>query len=173
MALTAGFGRFAAVFQFWGQTCALAPGLPGDYLRIAYYRLTLDECARESRIQFGSFFAQAQARVGEGVYIGPYCVLGRARIGARTQIASGVQILSGRQQHSRTAGGQLLGSDESSFEAIAVGADCWIGAAAIIMAEVGDGTTIGAGSVVVQPVPSRSVAVGAPARVIKPANPDA
>ena len=43
MALTAGFGRFGAVFQFWAQTCALAPGLPGDYLRVAYYRLTLDE----------------------------------------------------------------------------------------------------------------------------------
>jgi len=37
------------------------------------------------------------------------------------------------------------------------------------MAEIGEGTTIGAGSVVTRPIPPRSVAVGSPAKVIKSA----
>jgi len=50
---------------------------------------------------------------------------------------------------------------------VAIGADCWIGAAAVIMADIGEGTTIGAGSVVTKPIPAGVVAVGSPARVIR------
>ena len=50
---------------------------------------------------------------------------------------------------------------------VPIGADCWIGAGAIVMAAVGEKTTIGAGSVVTRPIPPRSVAVGNPAKVIK------
>src|SRR5207244_2787660 len=101
----------------------------GDYLRIAYYKWTLTECTLDSRIQFGSFFADPQARVGRGVYLGAYCVLGRTAIGDRTQIASGVQVLSGRRQHSRDPESHILGSDHGQFAEVAIGADCWIGAA--------------------------------------------
>lgn len=166
-ALSAGFGRVEILYLFWAQAFAQVPGILGDYLRIAYYRLTLDECALESRIQFGSFFAHPQVRLGRGVYIGSYCVLGRTAIGDRTQIASAVQILSGRRQHSRDAEGRIQGAEHGEFTSVAIGADCWIGAAAIVMADVGAGTTVGAGSVVVKPLPPGTVAAGSPARVIK------
>lgn len=167
LALTSGFGRIEPLFRFWAQSCALAPGIPGDYLRTAYYRLTLDECSIESRIEFGSFFAHPQARVAHGVYIGSHCVLGRTSIGERTQIASGVQILSGGQQHPRDAEGRIMGAEHGIFRTIRIGADCWIGAGSIVLAEVGESTTIGAGSVVAYPVPADSVAVGNPARVVR------
>jgi virginiamycin A acetyltransferase len=166
MALLSGFGRSESVFRFFAHLCALGPGLPGDYLRIAYYRLTLEACDLGSRIEFGSFFAHPQARLGRLVYIGSYCVLGRTSIGERTQIASAVQILSGRRQHARDQQGHILGSDLRNFDTVTIGADCWIGAGAIVMADVGKGSTIGAGSVVVKPVPPASVAVGRPARVL-------
>jgi len=35
------------------------------------------------------------------------------------------------------------------------------------MADVGEGATVGAGSVVTRPIPARSVAAGNPARVIR------
>lgn len=168
LALTAGFGRFPALFILWAQSCALIPGLPGDYLRTAYYRFTLERCPANSRIQFGSYFAHPQARVGNHVYIGSHCILGRTDIGGRTHVASGVQLLSGARQHGRGADGQLLGSEQGVFETIPIGSDCWIGAGAIVMAEVGAGSTIGAGSVVTRPIPPNSVAVGSPARVIQP-----
>jgi len=58
----------AGVFVF-ANLFALAPGILGDYLRIAFYKLTLAECSLSSRIQFGSFFAHPEARVG------PTCTL--------------------------------------------------------------------------------------------------
>lgn len=172
-ALLSGFGRMEGVYLFFAQAFALAPGLPGDYLRIAYYRLTLESCPLSSRIQFGSYFAHPQARLGNGVYIGSYCILGRTSIGDRTQIASAVQVLSGRRQHGRDEAGRIQGSAHGVFETVAIGADCWIGASAVVMSEVGEGATIGAGSVVTSPVPPRSVAVGSPARVIRSTTADA
>src|SRR5215472_17572962 len=100
-AVVAGFGRFAAVFQTCAQLLALLPGLPGDFLRAAYYFLTLREFSLNSKVCFGSFFAQSTCCVAEGVYIGAYSVIGACEIGERTQIASHVQVLSGKHQHGR------------------------------------------------------------------------
>jgi len=167
-ALICGFGRIRFLYPACAQAYALVPGLPGDYLRIAFYRLTLERCSLDSRVSFGSFFAHAEARLEPGVYIGSYCVLGRTTIGARTQIASGVQILSGKHQHARDASGRITGSGQGAFATVSIGPDCWIGAAAIVMADVGAGTTVGAGAVVTKPLPDHVVAVGNPARILPP-----
>jgi virginiamycin A acetyltransferase len=167
LALCSGFGRINIMYAFFAQSVALIPGLPGDYLRTGYYVWTLQQCSMKSRVSFGSFFAQSSCRVGDGVYIGAYCILGSCSIGARTQIASHVQILSGRRQHGRNQQGQILGAHEGTFTTVTVGADCWLGAAAIIMEDVGEGSTVGAGAVVTRPIPPKVVAVGNPARVIR------
>lgn len=162
-----GFGRSATMFQLFAQAVALLPGKPGDYLRVAYYFMTLRKSTFFMRLSFGSLFAHRYASVGDGVYIGAYCVLGQCSIGERTQIGTHAQILSGRRQHERDNNGRILGSEKSSFSEITIGADCWIGAAAIIMADIGPRTTIGAGAVVTKPIPADSIAVGNPARVIR------
>lgn len=154
------------MYRLWAQSCALAPGLPGDYLRIAYYKLTLEKCSMESRIQFGSLFAHREASMARGVCIGAYCILGKTAIGERTQIGSAVHVLSGKQQHPRDAEGRIMGSEHGTFETVRIGADCWVGSGAIVMADVGTGCTIGAGAVVVHSVPDGSVAAGNPARVL-------
>ncbi len=166
-AALSGFGRWEAAFCLFAHCFSLAPGLPGDYLRVAYYRLTLAECSLSSRISFGAFFAHPQAKVGAGVYIGSYCIIGMASIGPRCQIASAVQILSGSHQHQRGERGEIGGAEHGVFSRIPVGRDCWIGAGAIVMAEIGEAATVGAGSVVTRPIPAHSVAAGNPARVIK------
>lgn len=50
-----------------------------------------------------------------------------------------------------------------------IGNDCWIGGMVIILPgiTIGEGCTIGAGSVVTKDIPPFSVAVGSPCRVIK------
>jgi len=160
-----GFGRLKGVYSFFAHSFSLSPGIPGSYLRAAFYRLTLSRYEPSSRIEFGSFFAHPEAKVAANVYIGSYCVLARAEIGERTQIASSVQILSGGRQHIRDESGRICGSDRGVFTTVTVGADCWIGAGAIIMADVGSGSTIGAGSVVTRPIPAGSIAFGSPARI--------
>jgi acetyltransferase-like isoleucine patch superfamily enzyme len=171
-AAVAGFGRCSPTFSLAAHACALVPGIVGDYIRIAFYKLTLKQCSLYSRVSFGSFFAHPNVVLGRGVYIGCYCILGSCSIGDRTQIASQVQVLSGRHQHQRELSGQISGASQGDFEVIEIGADCWIGASSIIMASVGFGTTIGAGAVVVRPIASQVVAVGNPARAIKELCPD-
>ena len=59
-------------------------------------------------------------------------------------------------------------------KAITVGNDVWIGGSVVIVGpcKIGNGVTIGAGSVVTKDIPDRCVAVGNPARVIKKINAD-
>jgi acetyltransferase-like isoleucine patch superfamily enzyme len=167
LAALAGFGRIHAGFQIGVQICAQIPGLPGDYLRVAFCRWTLELCAPDCRISFGTLFSQPEAEIGRRVYIGAYCLIGRARIGAGSQIASHVQILSGRHQHVRDAQSGLTGAEEGVFEQVVIGESCWIGAGAIVMANIGPGTTVGAGAVVTRELPAGVVAVGNPAKVIR------
>ena len=45
-----------------------------------------------------------------------------------------------------------------------IGEGSWIGAGAVIMADVGKGSIVGAGAVVTKPVPEAVIAAGVPAR---------
>ena len=51
-----------------------------------------------------------------------------------------------------------------------IGRNCWIGAGEILLpgVHIGDGTVIGAGSVVTKDIPANVVAVGNPCRVLRP-----
>ena len=55
---------------------------------------------------------------------------------------------------------------------IVVEDDCWLGANVIVLGgvKIGKGSVIGAGSIVTKDIPSMSVAVGVPAKVIKTRN---
>lgn len=52
------------------------------------------------------------------------------------------------------------------YREIIIGAGAWIGNNCVIMASVGKGAAIGAGSVVVRDVPDYVVAIGNPARIV-------
>ncbi len=163
----AGHGKRPRLFAAAAQRYAGLPGFWGEYLRRAFYRRTLRSCSKNCCISYGTFFSDSDATVEDGVYIGAYCIIGRARIGARTQIGSNVHVINGRHMHLRDEDGNILGSESGEREVITIGANCWIGSSAVIMADVGEGTTIGAGAVVTKPIPAGVVAVGVPARVIK------
>jgi len=165
-ALLCGFGRAGWLYALFTHRYALAPGFIGNYLRAAFYRITLRDCSIDVTISFGSFFSRRDVSVGPYVSIGAFCIIGCARIGPRTQIASLVQIPCGRHEHARNSDGRLLTSLDGE---VVIGPDCWIGSSAIVMANVGSGTTIGAGSVVVKDIPAGVVAAGNPARIIRAA----
>ncbi|HWR51174.1 MAG TPA: acyltransferase [Bryobacteraceae bacterium] len=165
-AALSGFGRLQLAYTFFAHACSLIPGVLGDYMRAAYYVMTLRQCSIDCQIGFGTYFSQSRAIVARGVGIGAYCVIGTANLAERCRLGSGVQVLSGQHQHERDGDGRLV---PGRFDEVRIGADCWVGAAAIIMADVGDGATIQAGAVVTLPVPPGVTAAGNPARIIRPA----
>src|SRR5713101_212943 len=144
-AALSGFGRWREMYIVCAHLYALAPGLPGNILRSAYYRLTLSSCSIDTNIAFGTVIVDPHARIGFYTSIGSYCIIGRVRIGAHAQIGSHVEIPSGRHQHHRDASGRLSSTHD---EETAIGDWCWIGSAAVVLATVGEGSTIGAGAVV-------------------------
>jgi len=154
------------VFLFCGQCLAIMPGLPGAYLRGAYYFGSLEHCDWEVRIGFGSIFVKRAARIGKHASLGNYCVVGHADIGQAVMVGSRVSIPSGKRQHLDEAG-RLSGS-QGQFDRVTIGARSWVGEGAIVLADVGEDCIVGAGAVVNHAVPARSLVSGNPARVVRP-----
>lgn len=119
-----------------------------------------------------------QVAIGSGIYIRMHgnVVLGeRCAIGTTTRIWNYAPIEIG--EDFLGAAGLTLNAGthdpvtlESRGLPIKIGKRVWCGQNAIILAGVtiGDDVVIAAGSVVVRDIPSRSIAAGVPARVIKP-----
>jgi acetyltransferase-like isoleucine patch superfamily enzyme len=156
--------RGEGLFLLGTHLVALVPGRPGTYLRAAYYWATLDACSWESHIGFGSLFTHRGAAVGACVSTGAYCVIGHARIGPGTMLGSRVSVPSGKRQHFDDSGAL---STDTRYDTVSIGRGCWIGEAAVVMADVGDGAVISAGAVVTRPVPAGSIAGGNPAKVLR------
>jgi virginiamycin A acetyltransferase len=166
IAASAGRGG-TEIFRLWSQFFAILPGLPGAYLRRAYYRLTLAHCARDSHIGFGALFAHRDARVGHRVYVGNYAMIGKVDLRDDCLIGSRASILSGQNQHRFSADGKWLPSNLEDFITITVGENAWIGEAAVIMADIGRSAAVSAGSVVSNPLPEFVVVAGNPARFVR------
>jgi acetyltransferase-like isoleucine patch superfamily enzyme len=91
------------------------------------------------------------------------------RIGDRTKFGPRVSIFAAT--HPTAPQDRRDGIDYS--KEVTIGNDCWVGGSTVILpgVTIGDGVTIGASSVVTKSIPSFSVAVGSPARVIKEVEP--
>jgi acetyltransferase-like isoleucine patch superfamily enzyme len=50
---------------------------------------------------------------------------------------------------------------------VRIGRGSWIGSNAVVLADVGRDTIVGAGAVVTHPLPDRVIAAGVPARVVR------
>lgn len=163
-------GRDRAV-QSSTQLLALVPGLTGQYLRRAFLGRSIDACHHTAVVEFGTTFSRAGARVDERAYIGPGCHLGLVHVECDVLIAAGVHIPSGSKTHQIDDVTRSIRDQPSGERLVRIGAGSWIGAAAVVMADVGPESVVGAGSVVTQPVPGGVVAAGVPSRVVRRRNP--
>ena len=103
--------------------------------------------------------------LGAGVFVNFGCVIldvVEVRIGDRTQIGPGVQILAA--DHPRDPAGRATGIEFG--RPVRIGRNVWIGGGAIVLpgVTIGDDALIGAGSVVTHDVPAGAKVVGNPAR---------
>lgn len=94
--------------------------------------------------------ADTLVEIGEEVMIGPFCYL---------------------TDHDHTfAAGQAPGAGPLVSEPTRIEARCWLGAHVTVLkgVTIGAGTVVGAGSVVTKSLPAGVIAVGNPARVLRP-----
>lgn len=131
--------------------------------------------------------------VGDRVFLGRntivYCKDGDIVLGAKVNVASNCQLFSSNRLvvGSGTvvgafsyllSGGEYDAASETPFAdqdvqpskgPLVIGANSWIGAHVTVTDAscIGEHCVIGAGAVVVKPIPADSVAVGVPARVVK------
>jgi acetyltransferase-like isoleucine patch superfamily enzyme len=108
--------------------------------------------------------------VGRKCFIGERCVIrgqGGVHIGDSVLLAPHVQILA--VNHLFDDPSRPVIEQGITAQGIVVEDGAWIGGGAILLdgVRVGAGAVIGAGAVVTQDVPSRTLAVGAPARVVR------
>ena len=154
-------------FQLGAHTVSLIPGFVGNYFRKEYYRLSLQKCASDVCIEFGTILNQPTVELGRRVYIGTNCSIGECKIEDDVLIGSNVDIISGKQQHGFTDIETSVREQKGRLEKIVIGKDSWIGNSSVLMANVSKKCIVGAGSVVTKDIPPFSIVAGNPAKVLK------
>lgn len=139
--------------------------------RQKWHQTTTTATTRRRRRGMVALYLQSQASASFGVDIHPAAVLGAGIlldhgtgvvIGETARVGDGCTILQGV-----TLGGT---GKEAGDRHPKVGKNVFIGAGANVLGNIciGDDSKIGAGSIVLKPVPNGATAVGSPARIILP-----
>jgi acetyltransferase-like isoleucine patch superfamily enzyme len=113
---------------------------------------------------------QAGIRIGRQTFIGEGTTMrgqGGIRIGNHVLFGPGVQVLA--VDHVFSDPDRPIMDQGITARGIVIEDNCWIGAGAIVLdgVTIGRGACIGAGAVVTTSIPPHSLAVGAPARVVR------
>ncbi len=129
-----------------------------------------DGTSLKHRVYLDTESAEGQIVIGQRVYIGTGCCLHGHRglfIGDDTLLAQCITITP--YSHHFDNRDQRIIEQGGHCRPLTIGRDCYLGMEVCVLysGDIGDGAVVGAGSVVVDPVPAYSVAVGVPARVIR------
>ncbi|MCC6603880.1 MAG: acyltransferase [Anaerolineae bacterium] len=113
----------------------------------------------------GAVALGAETHVQAGCHFSAY--LGSIKIGRRVEIAP--NCLFYPYNHGTDPGQPVRSQPLESRGDIVIEDDVWLGAGVTVLdnVHIGQGAVIGAGSVVTQNIPANTVAVGAPARILK------
>lgn len=109
--------------------------------------------------------------IGPDTGIQPYVHIGAGesvRIGRRCRLAQGVYITDHDHDYSHLEDPESLGT-AINIAPVSIGDYVWLGERVIVLkgVTIGDMTVVGAGSVVTRSLPSKVMAVGSPAKVIR------
>ncbi len=160
-------GHVEVIFNMCSHIVAILPGLPGSFLRRAFYSLTLEKCSLNSHIGFGTIFSHRSVIIEDYVYIGNYALIGSVIIGEYSLIGSRVSILNSNSLHELDENGRWTPFSADMLEKVDIAKNVWIGEGAIVMANVGESSMVGAGSVVTTNVKSFILVAGIPGRFVK------
>jgi len=155
------------VFRTVSEIFALLPYALGTVLRYEFYRWTLRRCGENVVIGFGTVFLYRDVTIGDHVLIGMYNTIHHCDFGSYVVVAEGCRFLSGSRYHNFERTDIPMAVQGGRLRRIRVGNDCWVGANAIVMSDIGSGSVVGAGAVVTAPVQALTIVAGNPARVIR------
>jgi len=159
--------KSTVLFELFAQTFSLVPGFFGPAVRASFYKQTLAQSHLDLFVAFGGLVSKIDTKIGRSVTIAAYASVGLADLDDGAAIGNGVSVLSGAKHHNFDDPEKGIFETEAVFTRISIGKNVFIGDKAVVMANIGEKTIIGAGSIVVKDIPSYSIAVGNPARVIK------
>ncbi len=129
-----------------------------------------DGATLKHRVYLDTEGTEGSILVGKHVYIGTGCCLHGHRglnIGDNSLLAQCITITP--YSHHFDNPDQRIIEQGGHCKPVTIGRDCYLGMEVCVLysGDVGDGSVVGSGSVVVHPIPPYSVAVGVPARVIR------
>ena len=142
-------------------------------------RKSLTGCKKLTTGRFCRFDLEG---IKETLFIGDNCEMGdMTHIVARERVEIGNDVLIASKCFiSDTSHGNYTGKNQDApgmpphqrrlvTKPVRIGNDVWIGENVVILAgsEIGDGCIIGANSVVIGKIPSKTIAAGVPAQIIK------
>jgi lipopolysaccharide O-acetyltransferase len=168
----------------WARTFPVRQGMPyvGDRVRLippilvyggAAIRIGNGVCIWQHArlIAHNSDDGSIKIDIGDGASIHPYAhisAIRSVRIGAGALFASNVYI-SDHDHDWRDPDDPPISNARVLAAPVDIGPNVWLGEKVCVLrgVTIGEGSIVGAGSVVTKDIPPRSIAVGAPARVIR------
>jgi maltose O-acetyltransferase len=142
-------------------------------IRALTARWMLDECGQQVNVEHGAWFGSGRGiRLGDRSDIGmDALVIGPLTIGKDVMMGPRCTLISSNHRVSSID----IPMNQQGFVAdrpIVIEDDVWIGAGSTVLpgVTIGQGSIVGAGSVVVKDVPAHSVVAGNPARVVRRRN---
>jgi acetyltransferase-like isoleucine patch superfamily enzyme len=155
------------VFRTVFELLSLIPYAVGIVVRAEFCRFALRHCGRNVVIEFGASFIYRDISIGDNVTINRFSVIHHCDIGSYVGVGEHAVLLSGSQQHNVDRTDIPIFLQPGRKKRIALGDDCWIGAHAVVMEDVGRGAVVGAGAIVTKPVSEFMIVAGNPARPLR------
>jgi maltose O-acetyltransferase len=161
-----------ALEQWIQPFIAWIPGITGFTIRYVFFKLIFNRLGGFSYIAPSVTMQRSYGiRAGKRLAVNRGTIIdgkGNIQIGDNVLIGPYVVITSAQHSFDRVDLPMIM--QVETQKEVVIGNDVWIGAHAVILpgVHIGDRVIIGAGSIVSQDIESHSIAVGVPAKVIKP-----
>ncbi len=122
-----------------------------------------------------TFAPTARIEIADGVGMNAISITARSRtihIGENTMFAPNCTVVDSDFHILWPPEGRICNPGMEQDADVYIGRNCWIGMQSIILkgVTIGDGSVVGAGSVVTRDIPPNVLAAGVPARVLRPLN---
>lgn len=161
------------------RACTISESRCGEFSSIGDDTVVRDSILAES-VEIGRRNIVRQSTIGRSTYTGSDCNISHASVGSYCAISWNVSIGGADHNYFKLAltpkfrithnfGDARVPYPESWGMECRVGNDVWLASGVCVLrgVSIGDGCVIGANSVVTKDIPPYSVAVGAPAKVIR------